>query len=71
MIGLLSKVKILDNSGGLEGRCLKVLKAGRAPGVVGDVIVISVIKISSGSLIQKGDVHKALIVRTKHSNAYR
>lgn len=71
MIGLLSKVKILDNSGGLEGRCLKVLKPGHAPGVVGDVIVVSVIKISSGSLIQKGDVHKALIVRTKHNSTYR
>ena len=68
MIGLLSKVKIIDNSGGLEGRCLKVLKPGNNPGIVGDIIVVSVIKISSGSLIQKGDVHKALIVRSKSSS---
>jgi large subunit ribosomal protein L14 len=71
MIDLLSKVKIIDNSGGLEGRCLKVLKAGRAPGIVGDVIVVSVTKISSGSLIQKGDVHKALIIRTKRDGSIR
>jgi large subunit ribosomal protein L14 len=65
MIGLLSKVIIIDNSGGLIGRCIKVLKPGIKPkGLIGDVIIVSVIKTSSGSLIQKGDIHKALIVRT-------
>ena len=70
MIGLLSKVIIIDNSGGLVGRCIKVLKPGvKYPlGKIGDVIIVSVIKISSGSLMQKGDIHKALIVRTTKMN---
>lgn len=70
MIGLLSKVIIIDNSGGLIGRCIKVLKAGvKQPiGKIGDIIIVSVIKTSSGSLIQKGDIHKALIVRTAKIN---
>jgi len=70
MIGLLSKVVIIDNSGGLIGRCIKVLKPNiKYPlGKIGDVIIVSVIKISSGSLIQKGDIHKALIVRTTKIN---
>ena len=69
MIGLLSKVVIIDNSGGLIGRCIKVLKAGaKQPlGNIGDVIVVSVIK-TNGNTIQKGDIHKALIVRTAKLN---
>ena len=70
MIGLLSKVVIIDNSGGLIGRCIKVLKNGvnHPLGNIGDIIIVSVIKTSSGSLIQKGDIHKALIVRTAKIN---
>ena len=70
MIGLLSKVVIIDNSGGLIGRCIKVLKAkqGFVVGNIGDIIIISVIKTISGSNIQKGDIHKALIVRTAKIN---
>lgn len=70
MIGLLSKVVIIDNSGGLIGRCIKVFKPGvkKPLANIGDIIIVSVIKTSSGSLIQKGDKHKALIVRTTKIN---
>jgi len=69
MIGLLSKVIIIDNSGGLIGRCIKVLKSGIKPlAKIGDVVIISVIKTSGGSQINKGDIHKALVVRTIKSN---
>jgi large subunit ribosomal protein L14 len=64
MIGLLSKVIIIDNSGGLVGRCIKVFKPKQDKGYIGDIIIVSVIKTQSGSSIQKGDIHKALIVRT-------
>jgi large subunit ribosomal protein L14 len=68
MIGLLSKVKIIDNSGGILGTCLKVLRKAKPQiyAKIGDVIVISVNKITSGSKIQKGDVIKAVVVRTKY-----
>ena len=74
MIGLLSKVNIIDNSGGLVGRCIKILKKSRAKlgeagANIGDIIIVSVIKTySSDTNIKKGDIHKALIVRTKKLN---
>jgi large subunit ribosomal protein L14 len=68
MLGLLSKVKIIDNSGCLLGRCIKILKPGKALATIGDIIIISVLKTSSGSSIVKGDIHKALIVRTTYNN---
>jgi len=69
MLGLLSKVQIIDNSGGSVGRCIKVLKTGRKPHAkIGDIILVSVIKTSSGSIIKKGDIHKALVVRTTYKN---
>lgn len=60
MINLLSKVNIIDNSGGLIGRTIK-LKTSFAG--IGDIILISVLKITKGN-IKKGDVFKAMIVRT-------
>ena len=71
MISLLSKINIIDNSGALEARCIKVLKPGK-PSItadIGDVIIVSILKTSTHSKINKGDVHKAIIVRTtKKSN---
>lgn len=74
MISLLSTVQIIDNSGGLIGRCIKILKPLRTHAHVGDLILISLLKTiptgsqSKGSTpirLQKGDVLKAIIVRTK------
>lgn len=71
MIRLLSKVKIIDNSGGLLGRCIKILKPKvqgspkKAYASVGDLILISVLKTIPGSKIKKGDLFKAVVVRTK------
>ena len=64
MIGLLSKVNIIDYSGALQGRCIKVLKPGLKAGTIGDLIAISIIRTTSATL-QKGDVAKGIIVRTK------
>jgi ribosomal protein L14 len=76
MISLLSKVKILDNSGGLVGRCIKVLKPGKNGGIVGDIIVISVLDSivsnnQKSNMVQKGDVQKAIIVRVKKNSTCR
>lgn len=75
MIGLLSKVHIIDNSGGLTGRCIKILKPIRSHAQVGDLILLSLIKTiktpgtnQSASKVKKGDVVKGVIVRTKSSD---
>lgn len=70
MIWLLSEVKIIDNTGGLWGKCIKILSSKSSSpkksfGKVGDLILITVTKTLPGSKMQKGDIVKALIVRTK------
>jgi ribosomal protein L14 len=59
MIQLLTKVNIIDNSGGLRGRCIKILKPhNRDTAKIGDIILVSILeitnKINSGSSPVKG-----------------
>lgn len=73
-----TKINIIDNSGVLEGRCFKVLwptaTGGRHKGKlavahIGGLIMISVTKIALGNKkIKKGDIYKAVVVRTKTSH---
>jgi len=61
-----TKLKIVDNTGGKEASCIKVLGgSGRRYAALGDIIVVSVTKASPQSSVGKGTVHKAVIVRTK------
>ena len=58
-------LKVADNTGAKEIKCIRVLGgSGRKYGSVGDVIVASVRKAAPGSAIKKGEVIKAVIVRT-------
>jgi large subunit ribosomal protein L14 len=61
-----TKLKIVDNTGGKEASCIKVLGGSRRRyAALGDIIVISVTKATPRSSVEKGTVHKAVIVRTK------
>lgn len=68
MISEGTTVRVIDNSGPTEGRCIKILWPksgyGRRIGRVGDLIVMVVVRTSPGSKIKKGEVVRALIVRT-------
>jgi len=58
-------LKVADNTGAKEIKCIRVLGgSGRKYGSVGDVIVASVRKAAPGSAIKKGEVVRAVIVRT-------
>ena len=58
-------LKVADNTGAKEIKCIRVLGgSGRKYGSVGDVIVASVRKAAPGSTVRKGEVVKAVIVRT-------
>ena len=58
-------LKVADNTGAKEVKCIRVLGgSGRKYGSVGDVIVASVRKAAPGSAVKKGEVVKAVIVRT-------
>lgn len=59
-------LKIGDNTGAKEIMCIRVLGGTRRKYAgVGDVIVASVKKASPGGVVKKGDVVKAVVVRTK------
>ena len=66
MIQQFTRLKVADNSGAREVMCIRVLKGSQPRyGGVGDVIVASVKAANPNMPIKKGDVIKAVIVRTK------
>ena len=66
MIQMESYLKVADNTGAKEIHCIRVLGGSkRKTGNSGDVIVASVRKAAPGGTVKKGDVVKAVIVRTK------
>ena len=61
-----SYLKVADNTGAKEIKCIRVLGGSkRKYGNIGDVIVASVRKAAPGGTVKKGEVVKAVIVRTK------
>ena len=61
-----SYLKVADNTGAKEIHCIRVLGGSKRKfGNIGDVIVASVRKAAPGGTVKKGDVVKAVIVRTK------
>ena len=65
MIQQESFLKVADNTGAKEIKCIRVLGgSGRKYGNIGDIIVASVRKAAPGGQVKKGDVVKAVIVRS-------
>ena len=63
-----TRLKVADNSGAKEIMCIRVLGGSfRGSGNIGDVIVASVKSATPGGTVKKGDVVKAVIVRTVKS----
>ena len=61
-----SYLRVADNTGAKELKCIRVLGGStRRYGNIGDVIVCSVRKAAPGGQVKKGDVVKAVIVRTR------
>ena len=66
MIQQESYLKVADNTGAKEIHCIRVLGGSKRKfGNIGDVIVASVRKAQPGGTVKKGEVVKAVIVRTK------
>ncbi|TAH32634.1 MAG: 50S ribosomal protein L14 [Alphaproteobacteria bacterium] len=65
MIQQMSNLEVADNSGARKVRCIKVLGGSkRRYAQVGDVIVVAIRDAIPKGKVNKGDVHKAVIVRT-------
>ncbi|MCF8721731.1 50S ribosomal protein L14 [Nitrospina gracilis] len=66
MIQLRTVLDVADNSGARKVQCIKVLGGtGRRYASVGDIIVVAVKECEPNSNIKKGDVKKAVVVRTR------
>ncbi len=68
MIQVQTELSVADNTGAKIVECIKVLGGSkRRTASVGDQIVVSVKDAIPNGKVKKGDVHKAVIVRTKYS----
>ncbi len=66
MIQQESRLKVADNSGARELLCIKVLGGtGRKYANIGDMIVCSVKEATPGGVVKKGDVVRAVVVRSR------
>ena len=66
MIQMQTLLKVADNTGAKELMCIRVLGGTRRRYAnIGDVIVASVKKATPGGVVKKGDVVKAVVVRSK------
>ncbi len=66
MIQQESRLRVADNTGAKEILCIRVLGGStRRYASVGDVIVATVKQATPGGVVKKGDVVKAVVVRTK------
>ena len=66
MIQTESRLKVADNSGARELLVIRVMGGSkRKTGNIGDIVVAAVKQATPGSVVKKGDVVKAVIVRTK------
>jgi large subunit ribosomal protein L14 len=67
MIQMQTRLNVADNSGAKEVMCIKVLGGSkRRTASIGDVIVVSIKDALPNSKVKKGDVAKAVVVRTIH-----
>ena len=66
MIQAHTNLKVIDNTGARVVQCIKVLGGSkRKVAKIGDIIVVSIKSAIPRSKVKKGEVHRALIVRTK------
>ena len=66
MIQQETRLKVADNSGAKEVLCFKVLGGSRRKyASIGDQIVVTIKKAIPGGMVEKGEVHRAVVVRVR------
>lgn len=67
MIQMQTRLTVADNSGAKEVMCIKVLGGSKKRyASIGDIIIVSIKEAGPTSKVKKGDVAKAVVVRTVH-----
>lgn len=64
MVRPYTRLRVADNSGARELLCIRVLKGNSHTAEVGDVIIAAVKAAQPGAQVKKGDVVRAVVVRT-------
>ena len=65
MIQMQTNLEVADNSGARKVQCIKVLGGSkRRTASLGDIIVVTVKEVIPRSRVKKGEIHRAVIVRT-------
>ena len=68
MIMLRTRLNVADNSGARVVECIRVLKGSTGSAAqIGDIIVVAVKQVTPGAAIKKGEVAKAVVVRTRQA----
>ena len=66
MIQMQSNINVADNSGARRVQCIKVLGGSKKrSATIGDIVIVAVKDAIPKGKVKKGDIYKALIVRTK------
>ena len=66
MIQMQTNLEVADNSGARRVQCIKVLGGSkRKYARIGDQIVVTIKKAIPGGMVKKGEVHRAVVVRTR------
>jgi large subunit ribosomal protein L14 len=66
---MLTKLKIIDNSGATQGRIIKILNKKKDL-KVGCLVLVSILRNIPNSKVRKGDIYKAVIVTGSTVNSY-
>ena len=66
MIGLRTNLDVADNTGAQRAQCIRVLGHPRKHAHVGDLIRVAIREAQPRGMVKKGEVAKAIIVRTAH-----
>ncbi len=64
MIQMETELPVADNTGARLAKCIKVLGQRKTVAGIGDIIKVSIRECQPVGMVKKGEVHKALIVRT-------
>jgi large subunit ribosomal protein L14 len=66
MIAQETRLKVADNTGARVVQCIRILGQRKRYAQVGDVIKVTVKEAQPRGMVKKGEIYKAVIVRTKH-----
>ena len=66
MIQTYTRLKVADNTGARQLMCINILGSRKKYARVGDLIIASVKRAIPGSVVKKGDVVRAVVVRVAH-----